>query len=500
MSVVALCSTDEQTFVDSDFVAHFRCPEQYAGFMLTPADAVRDLRYERYQARERNGLLRQAYYLARPLLPVPVRKHLQRLWFRDWRRIGFPRWPVDSTVEQLFEQMMALALTNHGETEIPFVWFWPDGASSAVIMTHDVETQAGRDFCMRLIDIDESYGITSSFQIVPEDRYKVTSAFLDDIRARGCEVNVHDLNHDGRLFLDRQEFNRRARLINMYARRFNAAGFRSAALYRNLEWLQTLDFSYDMSVPSVGHLEAQRGGCCSVFPFFAGKMVELPLTTTQDYSLFHILRDHSIELWKKQLDLITERHGLASFITHPDYMKSGRPRETYERLLGHLQQVREEKRTWFALPGEVSQWWRDRSRMKVARRGNGWEVLGAGSERARVGFARIEGGRVVYRLQSVLALLVLNGATADAATDSAAAASETFAFPLVALLAAICFCARTEGPIAHAIKRMAKAVLSKTRRWLKSKRAPLSGSLVLGLSQIAAVNTVVLAVAARFFR
>ena len=96
MPVVAVGSTDEQTFVDSDFVAHFRCPEQYAGFMLTPADAVQDLRYERYQARERNGLLRQAYYLARPLLPVPIRKHLQRLWFRDWRRIGFPAWPMAS--------------------------------------------------------------------------------------------------------------------------------------------------------------------------------------------------------------------------------------------------------------------------------------------------------------------------------------------------------------------------------------------------------------------
>jgi hypothetical protein len=499
MAVVAVCSTDEQTFVDSDFVAHFRCPEQYAGFMMTPADAVHDLRYERYRTREPNGLLRQAYYLARPLLPVPIRKHLQRLWFRDWRRIGFPAWPIDSTVEQLFEQMMAFALRNHGEVEIPFVWFWPDGASSAVIMTHDVETQAGRDFCERLMDLDESFGITSSFQIVPEDRYKVTPGFLNAIRARGCEVNVHDLNHDGRLFLNRQEFVTRASRINMYARSFNAAGFRSAALYRNLEWLQTLDFSYDMSVPSVGHLEAQRGGCCSVFPFFAGKMVELPLTTTQDYSLFHILKDHSIDLWKKQLDLITERHGLASFITHPDYMRSRRPKETYERLLGHLQQTREKKRTWFALPGEVSQWWRERSQMKVARRGSGWEVLGAGSERARVAFARLDAGRIVYRLQSVLALLVLNGATADAATDSSAAASETFSFPLVALFAAICFCTRADGPVARSVRKTAAAVLSKARRWIEWKWAALSNDH-LGGAQFAIAVTVVLAVAARCFR
>ena len=143
---------------------------------------------------------------------------------------------------------MALALRSHGVSEIPFVWFWPDGASSAVMMTHDVETRRGRDFCQPLIDIDESFGISSSFQVVPEGRYKVTPWLLDDIRERGCEVNVHDLNHDGRLFLDRQEFIRRGRRIDMSRASLPLRRLPMAALYRNLEWLQTLDFSYSMSV------------------------------------------------------------------------------------------------------------------------------------------------------------------------------------------------------------------------------------------------------------
>lgn len=470
MAVVAQPLTDERHFVDSEFIDHFRCPDQYGGFMLTPTDVVQNLRYERYLTPESNNALRQAYYLVRPLLPVAVRKHLQKLWLRDWRQIEFPAWPVDATVEQIFEQMMALALRNHGVSEIPFVWFWPDGASSAVMMTHDVETRRGRDFCQHLIDIDESFGISSSFQVVPEGRYEVNPWFLDDIRERGCEVNVHDLNHDGRLFLDPQEFTRRARRIDMYGHRFRADGFRSAALYRNLEWLQTLDFAYDMSVPTVGHLEAQRGGCCSVFPFFAGKMVELPLTTTQDYALFQILKDYSIELWKKQLELITRRHGLASFITHPDYVASRRPRETYERLLGHLQEAREENRSWFALPGAVNRWWRERSRMKVARRGNGWEVVGAGSERARVAFASLDAGRIVYRLQSVLALLVLEGATAEAAADTATPTSEGYLFWYVALLAAVHIYAVIERPLERAARRVG-VLSSNAQAWLESKWA-----------------------------
>ena len=72
MSVVALSSRDEQTFVDSDFVAHFRCPEQYAGFMLSPADAVQNLRYERYLTQERNGLLR--------------REGIYSAYITEWRR------------------------------------------------------------------------------------------------------------------------------------------------------------------------------------------------------------------------------------------------------------------------------------------------------------------------------------------------------------------------------------------------------------------------------
>ena len=66
------------------------------------------------------------------------------------------------------------------------------------------------------------------------------------------------------------------------------------------------------------------------FPYFVGKILELPLTTRQDYSLFHILNDYSIDLWKKQLDLIRKRNGLMSFITHPDYLIEPRARNVYE--------------------------------------------------------------------------------------------------------------------------------------------------------------------------
>ncbi|HVB59215.1 MAG TPA: hypothetical protein VNE63_22650, partial [Candidatus Acidoferrales bacterium] len=90
------------------------------------------------------------------------------------------------------------------------------------------------------------------------------------------------------------------------------------------DWYDAFEFSYDMSVPNVAHLEPQRGGCCTVMPYFVGKILELPLTTIQDYSLFHILGDYSIDLWKQQIDLIMQRNGPVSFITHPDYLREKR--------------------------------------------------------------------------------------------------------------------------------------------------------------------------------
>jgi glycosyltransferase involved in cell wall biosynthesis len=338
----------------------------------------------------------RAYYLIRPLLPVSVRKHLQRWSLRNWERLPFPHWPVDRTVDQMFEQTMLLSLRAQSTDQIPFIWFWPEGATSCGIMTHDVETAMGVRSSPYLMDMEDAFGIKGSFQIIPENRYEVTDEFLDSIRGRGFEVVVHDLNHDGNLFRDREQFLRRAEKINSYKERFGATGFRSAVLYRRQSWFDALDFSYDMSVPNVAHLDPQRGGCCTVMPYFVGKILELPVTTTQDYTLFNILNDYSIDLWKKQINLIMEKHGLISFIVHPDYVGGSRERTVYEALLAHLADLRKENGVWIATPGEVDRWWRQRAEMKLVKDGAGWRIEGPGSDRACIAYAGQKDGCISY--------------------------------------------------------------------------------------------------------
>jgi hypothetical protein len=379
-------------------------PENHSVPLPFDADEVIDnLRLERYvssaqQAHPVNSLVGRVYYSVRPLLPVRLRRHLQKARLSGWRDLKFPQWPVDRTVDHTMNDLLLISRRAHGIDKVPFIWFWPEGATAAAVVTHDVETDLGWDSCAMTMDIDDSFGFTGSFQIVPEKRYEVTPACIDSIWNRGFEVAVHDLNHDGHLFRNRETFLQRAAKINVYGKHFQAQGFRAAVLYRNQEWYDALDFSYDSSVPNVAHLDPQRGGCCTVMPYFIGKLVELPVTTTQDYSLYHMLNDYSINLWKQQIDLILESHGLINVIIHPDYSLRPRERAVFEALLSHLAKLRDESGVWTALPKDIARWWRQRSEMKLVEDENGLRIEGEGKERARIAYALEKDGRLVFEV------------------------------------------------------------------------------------------------------
>lgn len=386
-----------------------RCDGSSISLPFSFDEVIDNLRLERY----RNGMalgrglfgvttaIRKLYYLFREGLSVRVRRRLQKIYFRDWEDLPFPSWPLDFTVDDLHEGYLRLLMESSGINRIPFIWFWPDGLSNSLMMTHDVETAAGRDFTSGLMDLDQFYGIKASFQVIPEKRYEVPDEYVRGIRERGFEFNVHDLNHDGNLYRERKEFELRAARINDYLRRYDARGFRAGAMYRNQDWYDAFEFSYDMSVPNVAHLEPMRGGCCTVMPYFVGKVVELPLTLAQDYSLFHIMDDYSIDLWKQQLTLLKNRYGLMSIIAHPDYLIERRARNVYEELLDHLRQMVRTEKIWMACPGEIDLWWRARRDMKLVPRGDEWEIVGLQNERARLAYAVRDGDHLRYELAGI---------------------------------------------------------------------------------------------------
>ena len=93
-----------------------------------------------------------------------------------------------------------------------------------------------------------------------------------------------------------------------------------------------------------------------------------------------------------------ERHGLMSFIIHPDYIIRKRVSDTYKTLLECLAELRSNKKVWIALPRELNTWWRLRNQMKLIWKDGAWQIEGPGSELASLAYAVLDGDGVAYEM------------------------------------------------------------------------------------------------------
>ncbi|MCG6538082.1 MAG: hypothetical protein L7F78_26040, partial [Syntrophales bacterium LBB04] len=154
--------------------------------------------------------------------------------------------------------------------------------------------------------------------------------------------------------------------INRYLSQWNAVGFRAAFMLHEPEWLSALNIQYDSSTFDTDPFEPQSDGIGTIFPTpivceDGHRYVELPYTLVQDFNLFIILQEKSIQVWKDKLDWIVEKGGMALLDTHPDYMhfKDGKPhRGTYPLLMYQefLQYVKSKYSNdyWHATPRQIS--------------------------------------------------------------------------------------------------------------------------------------------------
>ena len=172
-------------------------------------------------------------------------------------------------------------------------------------------------------------------------------------------------------------FRHRVPEINEAVRRFGAAGFRAPMVHRNLEWQQEIDVDYDASCFDIDPFQAMPGGVGGVWPFIAGRFVELPYTLPQDHTLMIVLGEQTPRIWIEKLELIKQLHGMAMLVTHPDYLDSPGRLDVYRQWLMHLQPQRD---CWCCLPKAVTQWWRLRDTSQVDNFGN---ISGPASERGR---------------------------------------------------------------------------------------------------------------------
>lgn len=301
------------------------------------------------------GLLARAYFAVKPYIPRPVRMALRRGRARRIVKQCRDTWPI-----------------NPSAGEPPQGWpGWPESKGFAMVITHDVESPSGVDKVRRLAELEISLGFRSSYNFIPEGPYEDPAELRDWLEVHGFEVGVHDLNHDGRLYGSREGFREKARRINRYLDAWGAVGFRSGFMLRQLDWIHDLDVLYDASTFDTDPFEPQPDGSQTIFPFQVRRpggggagYTELSYTLPQDSTLFLLLGEETPEIWKRKLDWIASRGGLALVNIHPDYVDfSGRrtsacyPSTLVRDFLDHLR-TRHKGAFWNPLPRDLATWYR----------------------------------------------------------------------------------------------------------------------------------------------
>lgn len=312
------------------------------------------------------------YYRLRRFVPIPLRQVLQRS--RNQSIDAPHNWYLPSEFFNDFREAVQTA------TDAVAIHPWPDGFQMAASLTHDVDTKAGAAQVNKLAAMEEEYGLRSAWYFIPH-KYKIDRGLLADLKERGHEVGIHGYNHDGRLFESKRTFDRRAGWINRAIADYGCMGFRAPMVHRNLEWLQTLDIDYDASCFDVDPFQAMPGGVGGVWPFFAGKFVELPYALPQDHTLFVSLGETTPRIWFKKLELLRQLAGMAMLITHPDYLGTGKRLTIYEAFLEYLAGRAD---CWKALPHQIANWWRQRDNLEIDGCGDSRQVIGPVSKRARI--------------------------------------------------------------------------------------------------------------------
>jgi hypothetical protein len=302
-----------------------------------------------------NARLINLFYTLKPLIPRSVQIYIRRRRAQKIYMSTRESWPINTKAGNQPENWTG----------------WPGGKRFALILIHDVDNDRGHQRCRQLMKKEQELGFLSSFFFVPE-KYSVDRSLREELTKNGFEVGVHGLKHDGRLFLNKQTFERRCQRINQYLQDWGVEGFSSPSMHHRLDWMHLLNIHYGISTFDVDPFEPQPDGTDSIFPFLFKNEVspkthlELPHTMPQDFTLFVILEQRNINMWKMKLNWIAQMGGMALLNTHPDYMdfSDGKPGigeypvALYVEFLKFIKNSYHDQ-CWYTLPGEMADFWRN---------------------------------------------------------------------------------------------------------------------------------------------
>lgn len=296
------------------------------------------------------------YYHLKPIIPrraqIFLRRQIARRKVTQFREV----WPI------------------HPEAgDAPEGWAgWPENKKFALVLMHDVDTKIGYQNINNLMKLELELGFKSSFNLVPKG-YTWSYDLIEAIKKNGFGLGVHGLTHEGRVFQNRKRFERAVPEINKYLAEWSTSLFSSPSMLGNLDWISQLNIECDCSTFDTDPFEPQANDLETIFPLIivnsseTRSYVELPYTLPQDHCLFIILQEKDISLWKKKLDWIVEKGGMALINTHPDYMQfpgqdsrqETYPSDFYKEFLLYIKENYKDQ-YWNALPVEVAHFWKEK--------------------------------------------------------------------------------------------------------------------------------------------
>jgi len=246
---------------------------------------------------------------------------------------AFPRWPAEPCAENI-RALVRNACARAGAPVEPAP-FWPGGAKYAAALTHDIDSiDVWKNGLWKpFAEMEEAHGLRSSWHICT-DHLKCAERAVEELARRGHEIGWHGPRHDYRLaWMPERE---RASIIKKtlpFFVRFGVRGFRSPNYLRTPALFGSLQgiFGYDSSsldTAAEPFHPRTRTGCSTVFPFFRGNLLEMPITVPDSLTIRCLAGDDADSVSSVQaakIEWIKSVGGMALAITHPERWISMRP-------------------------------------------------------------------------------------------------------------------------------------------------------------------------------
>ena len=322
------------------------------------AETLEYVRSEKYRDFKRSLLSYLPYH--HDWIPSSIRRSISNLLAHTKKKLnkdGFPDFPTDESLHALIHVVETVEQSGRGLHTSHFTR-WPAGKDYCVVLTHDVETPQGLTFCMEIQRLEASYGLKSSWNVVGMHAEK-NRRILDELYEQGCEIGLHGYDHTLRTpYLPIQTIQNKLFKCEMFLRQYSMKGFRSPFYLRSQNLFTALQpfFLYDSSVPDVDVFSpgVSRGGCCTIFPYEIGRMIELPVTIPYEIILHRGWSPDKLNaFWSRKIHWIKEAGGMILLNSHaePQYLGNKQIRKAYEELLKTLS---DDRQAWFALPCQVA--------------------------------------------------------------------------------------------------------------------------------------------------